>query len=132
MFSAPTALPQLIDGYPDGLSVPDGDAEIADPVPVTVRIPGEDLRRPWRLPGNLRPAHTITGPSARPPADPGQATHRGQRPAEAAASDEFLADPAEGVTWRDEAAGRDRVTGCAGAPMPHLLTEANRQAWFGQ
>ena len=45
------ALPQLIDGYLDGLSIPDGDLEITEPVRIAVRIPGGDLRHPWRLPG---------------------------------------------------------------------------------
>ena len=112
------ALPQLIDGYLDGLSIPDGDAEITEPVRITVRIPGGDLRQPWRLPANLPPAHTIAGPSARPPADPERSVRPGQRTAGAAAGDELPADPAEAFAWPDEAAGKDRGIGSAGAPVP--------------
>lgn len=112
------ALPQLIDGYLDGLSVPDGDVEITEPVRIAVRVPGRDPRRPWRLPGDLPPAQMITWPSARPLADPGQAARPGQGPADAAASDGRLADPAGEPAWRDVAAGEDQVIGAAGAPVP--------------
>jgi hypothetical protein len=112
------ALPQLIDGYLDGLSISDGDVEITEPVRIAIRVPGGDPRQPWRLPASLPAAHAITAPSARSPADPGQAARPGQGPADAAASDGFLADPAGEPAWRDVAAGKDRVTGSADAPVP--------------
>jgi hypothetical protein len=110
------ALPQLIDGYLDGLSIPDGDTEITEPVRITVRVPGGDLRQPWRLPANLPAAHTITGPSALPQAEPGLVERPGQRGGGAAPGDEFPAGPVEPFAWRDEPAGRNRVTGSTGAP----------------
>ena len=112
------ALPELIDGYLDSLNIPDGDAEITEPVRLTVRIPGGDPRQPWRLPGSLPPARMIGGPAPRPLADPGQLMRPGQPAAGVAAGDELPADPAGASAWPDEAAGRDRVTGSAGAPVP--------------
>jgi hypothetical protein len=125
------ALPQLIDGYLDGLGVSDGDAEITEPVRITVRVPAGELPQPWRLPGNLLPARTIAGPSARPPADPGQVARPGQRAGGAAAGGGLPADPAAAFTWTDEAAAKNRGTGSAGAPVPgepvSRLVRADRQ-----
>lgn len=112
------ALPQLIDGYLDGLSIPDGDLEITEPVRIAVRIPGGDLRHPWRLPGNLLPAQAITGSSAPPQADPELAERPGQRADGAAPGDGLRADPAEAFAWPDEPTAKDRVVDSAGVPVP--------------
>jgi hypothetical protein len=111
-------LPQLIDGYLDGLSIPDDDTEITEPVRIAVRIPYGDLQHPWRLPGNLPPAHAITGSSALPQAGPEPAERPGKRAGGAALGDGFHADPAEAFAWPDEPTAGDRGIGSIGAPVP--------------